>query len=867
MNLYRLSVRSALLAFHLTLVLSAASQTPLFQWFQHAELPAVGDQSTPLGVAGAIAGISNGALIVAGGANFDEPLWENDKVWHDDIWVLPAYEEPLENYWLRAGKLPTPMAYSAVVTTSLGVISMGGSDGHTVSRETLLLQWDPAKQEAVIEELPPLPRPCVYGSATVQNQKIYLAGGTSTLQLNDAMTNFWVLDLEAYGTDAFQWHELTPWPGPERAFNLIATQHNGYSQCLYVMTGRRSGPTPATWEVLKDMYEYNPGNGTWRQKADMPQPRMAGTAATVGQSHVFVLSGADGSLYQHADSLRSDHPGFPKTILGYHTITDTWFDSGTSAINQLTSHIFQFDENYFLASGEVKPRTRTPIIWKISTNSSTHPLGSTSIAAIVVYLCLLIAIGWFFAYRNKSTEDFFRGGQRIPWWAAGCSIFASMLSSVTFISIPAKTYATDWLYFLINLFVLIFAPFIIHYILPFFRRLDATSAYEYLEKRFNLACRLFASASYILFQIGRMAIVMYLPSLALAAVTPISIETCVLLMGTLSILYSALGGLEAVIWTDTMQTFILLGGALFSLSLVISQDDLGFSQFVSSAAAEGKFRVVDLSWDYRSSVLWVVVLGGIGQVLIPYTSDQGVVQRYMSVSTQQKAKQSIWTNAGLSLFATILFFSMGTALYIYYKQHPSQLDPTYQTDAVFPQFIASQLPAGIAGLVIAGIFAAAQSTVSTSMNSISTSITTDFVRRFQLLKSERRYMILARAATVVFGILGTLSALFIASADVKSLWDSFMGILGLLGGAMCGLFILGIFTRKAHGPGAFVGAASGVLSLWCVQRFTDVSFLLYSAIGVSSTFLCGYTASLLWKVAQKDISGLTIHTRKETFAE
>ncbi len=851
---------SALLASHL-IALSAAGQTPLFQWSRHAELPPVGDQSTPLGIAGAIAGISNGALIVAGGANFDEPIWENDKVWHDDIWVLPAYEELQENNWLKAGKLPTPLAYSAVVTTSLGVIAMGGSDGQSVSRETLLFQWDPSKEEVGIEELPPLPRPCVYGSATVQNQKIYLAGGTSTMQLEDAMANFWVLDLEAYGTDAFQWHELPSWPGPERAFNLIATQHNGYDQCLYVMTGRRSGPTPATWEVLKDVYEYNPGNGTWRQKADMPQPRMAGTAATVGQSHVFVLSGADGSLYQHADSLRSDHPGFPGTILGYHTITDTWFDAGQVPANQVTSHLIQSDEAFFLVSGEIKPRTRTPSIWKIEPQQTTHSLGWISSSAIIVYLMLLVAIGWYFARRNKSTEDFFRGGQRIPWWAAGCSIFATMLSSLTFMSIPAKTYATDWLYFFINLFILILAPFIIHYILPFFRRLDATSAYEYLEKRFNLASRLFASTSYILFQIGRMAIVMYLPSLALSTVTPISIETCILLMGVLSILYSTLGGLEAVVWTDTLQTFVLLGGALFSLGLILSHDDIGFSHFIATAAADSKFQMVDFSWDYRTAVLWVVILGGIGQTLIPYTSDQGVVQRYMSVASEQNARQSIWTNAGLSLFATLLFFTVGTALYVFYKQNPSQLDPTYQTDSVFPQFIASQLPAGIAGLVIAGIFAAAQSTVSTSMNSISTAFSTDFVRRFQLLHSEKHYMILARSATVLFGLFGTVSALVIANADVKSLWDSFMGILGLLGGAMCGLFLLGILTARAHGKGAVFGAIAGIISLWCVQQFTEISFLLYSAIGIASTFLFGYLSSLVLPADGKVIDGLTIYTR------
>jgi Na+/proline symporter len=261
-------------------------------------------------------------------------------------------------------------------------------------------------------------------------------------------------------------------------------------------------------------------------------------------------------------------------------------------------------------------------------------------------------------------------------------------------------------------------------------------------------------------------------------------------------------------------------------------------------------------------VLWVVLVGGIGQNLVPYISDQGVVQRYMSVSSQRKAAQSIWTNAGLSFFATILFFGMGTALYVFYKQNPTSLDPTYQNDAVFPLFIAQQLPVGVAGIVIAGLFAAAQSTISTSMNSIATAFTTDFVERLQKGNKKQNHLNLARVLTVVFGAVGTLSALVIANSDIKSLWDIFLGILGLLGGAMCGLFILGIFTQRASGYGAFTGAIMGTLSLWIVQNYTDINFLLYAFIGISSTFGFGYLASLILPGSRTDLKGLTLHDNK-----
>jgi Na+/proline symporter len=187
------------------------------------------------------------------------------------------------------------------------------------------------------------------------------------------------------------------------------------------------------------------------------------------------------------------------------------------------------------------------------------------------------------------------------------------------------------------------------------------------------------------------------------------------------------------------------------------------------------------------------------------------------------------------------------------------LDPTYQTDAVFPLFIARQLPAGVAGIVIAGIFAAAQSTISTSMNSIATACTTDFARRFDLIGSERGYLRLARWLTLLFGLLGTGAALLIAYADIKSLWDSFISILGLFGGAMCGLFMLGIFTTRANGPGALIGALAGALCLWLVQQYTEVSFLLYGTVGIVATFVIGWLASCFFDKDPNPRKGLTIY--------
>jgi Na+/proline symporter len=334
-------------------------------------------------------------------------------------------------------------------------------------------------------------------------------------------------------------------------------------------------------------------------------------------------------------------------------------------------------------------------------------------------------------------------------------------------------------------------------------------------------------------------------------------------MGIISIVYSTMGGLEAVVWTDTIQTFVLMGGALLSYIIIIRSLDGGFGDFFSIAANNGKFNMIN--WDfsassYTTAAIWVVILGGIGQNLVPYVSDMAVVQRYMSVSDEKRAAKGIWTNAIMVIPATLIFFGLGAALFVFYQAYPEKLDPTQQNDAIFPLFIALELPIGIAGFVVAGVFAAAQSTLSTSMNSTSTAFVTDFVRRFNGHLSERTYLQIARGATVLFGVLGTMVAILLALSDIKSLWDVFMAILGLLGSSMCGLFMLGMYTRRANGIGAVTGAFAGAFGLYLVKVYTPMHFLLYTIVGIGLCFVVGYLTSLLVGGKQQQIAGLTVYT-------
>lgn len=826
----------------------------LLKWDSLPDLP------DELGVAGPFVGTHNDSLIVAGGANFPRPVWETSKVWHDRIHVLTRGQDNKLS-WHDGGKLSRPIAYGAAVSTKDGVVCIGGNDAESTFADVFLLQWNSKTQTIETIAYPALPGPCAFGAATLVGDIIYLAGGQSGVGLDSAMNNLWSLDLsQKDAPTGFQWKQLPDCPWSPRALNITVHQHNGYNECIYVISGRRQQGTEADKvEFLTDTWEYCPATEQWRQRADIPTCAMAGTGIDVGQSHLFILGGADGSNFFRADELKDDHPGFPKQAWAYHTITNTWTSAGSIPANHVTTVAVRWKDDIIVPSGEIRPRVRSPRVWRVTVRNDNRDFGTLNYFVLFSYLLAMVGIGLYFTRKNKNTDDYFRGGKQIPWWAAGCSIFATMLSSLTFTGIPSKAYAQDWVYAVGNFMIPVVAFVAVYVAMPFFRRIDATSAYEYLERRFSRGVRLFGSASFTLFHIFRMAVVMSLTGLALALATPLTPAESVLLMGVLSIIYCTMGGIEAVIWTDTIQTFVLLGGALVAIAMLISGVDGGFDGFLADATAGHKFRMANFHWDITSSqiALWVIVVGAIAQNISSYTADQAVVQRYMTTSDQKLAARSIWTNAVLSIPATILFFGMGTALYSFYASHPDRLDPTITTDQIFPLFIAREMPAGLSGLIVAGIFAAAQSTVSTSMNSTATAIVTDFLRPFSVCRTERGYLTAARISTLLLGIIGTVFGLIFVNPDIKSLFDAFLKVIGLFMGVLGGLFVLGAMTRKADAAGAMIGAIVGAAVMFCLWKFTAVNGYLYTASGITTCCVVGYLTS---NGSSKDLSGLTIYT-------
>lgn len=855
---------AAVLCLLLLPLLARGSAAGSFTW---SELPPLPD---PVGFAAPYAGIAQGSLVVAGGANFPggRPWSGARKIWHDRVFVLDAPD----GAWREAGRLPRPLGYGVSLTIPEGVLCLGGSDEREHVRTAFLLRLEGGTVR--IEDFPPLPRPLANASGALVGTTVYVAGG---IERPDAAPGrqLWALDLAAPAA-ARAWRELEPIPGRPRMLAVAGAREGAF----FLFSGVDlvpDGPGGLKREYLRDAWRYS-RNGGWKRLADLPEARVAAPSPAIaeGAAHLLVLGGDDGEFAARVATLQDDHPGFPAGILAYHTITDTWAPAGALPKSlgpdprrdpnagvwpPVTTSVVAWRGRHVVPTGEVRPGVRTPRVLAGTPIHERTQLGWLNSLTLGGYLLGMLGIGIYCARRERTTDSFFRGGQRLPWWAVGLSIYATMLSSITYMALPAKAYATDWTYLFANVAILLMAPIVIALYLPFFRRLDVTSAYEYLEKRFSLPVRLFGSASFILFQTGRMAIVLYLPAIALATVSSLDVYTCILLTATLCILYTMIGGIEAVVWTDVVQTFVLLGGALLSLGLVIQSCAGGWGEFVRVASGDGKFFQHTNWWtpDLAVASVAVILFGSLFNNLMSYTASQDVVQRYVTTRDERQAARSIWTNALLALPGTVVFFTLGTALYVFYKLNPGRLDTSISNDQILPLFIVRELPMGVAGLVIAGIFAASQSTLSSSLNSVAAAWMTDFYSRFRPGRTDRTTLRLAQGLVLGMGIFVTGIACLMARLNIASLFDAFISVIGMTGGALAGLFVLGIFTQRAHGTGALIGALASVATLLLVRQFTSINFFLFGAIGTGTCVLVGYVASWVISAPRKPLAGLTLH--------
>lgn len=483
----------------------------------------------------------------------------------------------------------------------------------------------------------------------------------------------------------------------------------------------------------------------------------------------------------------------------------------------------------------------------------------------IVFIVLTIGnvlFGASFFFKNKTSSQFTSGSGKIPAWVVGMSIFATFVSSISFLALPGKAYMTNWNAFVFSLSIPIASVLAVKFFVPLYRSLGSISAYNYLEIRFGAWARIYASSCYILTQLMRTGAILLLLALPLNALFGWNIKTIIIVTGICVTIYSMLGGIQAVIWTDAIQGIILIGGAIVcALILTFSMPD-GTGQVFKIASEHHKFSMGSFGPSLRDSTFWVVLIYGLFINLQNYGIDQNYVQRYMTTSSEKEAKSSALFGSLLYIPVSIIFFYIGTALFAYYTAQPDLLPADLKVagagDKVFPHFIVNGLPRGITGLLIASIFAAGMSTVSTSINSTATIVLSDYYKRYiNKDASERSSMKILYSSSLIFGCLGIIIAL--ALVGVTSVLDAWWALASIFSGGMLGLFLMGYLSKNVKNLEAIIGVIIGALIIiWMSlspMYFTEGKLLAFRSpfhtdltivFGTLSIFLIGFVLAKLF---------------------
>jgi len=621
-------------------------------------------------------------------------------------------------------------------------------------------------------------------------------------------------------SDAGQWTSVPAWPGGGVPTSLVA----------------RIG----AWYLTVDdrVLRWSPQAG-WQDRGSTPGTVVAGSGHAIGQAHIlYLLRDANGE----------------SRLETFHTISRAW----APLPYRNNGHV---DSVAPLGNGVLTTSTANGRIAFESAQVQSSKRGLTGLdwTIVIVYLGAMIGVGvyWYLRDRRGTASEFFLGSRAIPFWAAGVSLYATNTSSISYIAIPAKAFETDWQYMMNKLITILGLMFVAVWIVPLLRRLDLVSVFNYLEMRFHPTIRMIGSALCMAMHVGgRMSVVLFLPALAIATITGVDVVYSILIMGVCTIVYTAMGGMRAVVWTDFVQVIVLMGGALFAIFFIFHA--LGSDAIFETAAAFDKTKLVNLSFDLTQPTVWGFLFLILFDVVLTFPKDQVLMQRTLATDSPKAAGRSIWMFAAIMLPGGLIFYGIGTVLFAYYKAHPERLDPLLPIDATFPLFISAELPAGLTGLIIAGIFAAAMGTLSGTINSIATLLSVDFYAKFKRNPTEQQTKRFAEWMTVVVGLVGIGLALLLSRLNIHSLLDLTIEMAGLLGGGFAGAYTLGMFTRRANSAGVSIGVATAIVVTMAAWWNDLVHPYFYLGISIGTCIVVGYLASLFFPAPTRSLAGLTI---------
>ena len=503
-------------------------------------------------------------------------------------------------------------------------------------------------------------------------------------------------------------------------------------------------------------------------------------------------------------------------------------------------------------------------------NSSIHWIDMLIVA---VSLLAAVGVGLWFSRKQNSTESYYAANGNVPAWAVGMSMFATIISSVTFLAYPGAAYSGNWILLVQGLMVPIVLIGMIWFIVPLFRRVIKLSTYEYFERRFGPFARFYSSVAFVLEHFSKMGTILYLMGIAMAAFTGIDITMIIVIIGIVTIVLTYLGGMEAIIWMDVVQGFLLILGGVMTVSMLFWMTDGGAATVFSVAKEYDKIDFGPYAWDLTQLTFIVMVLNGIFYAVQKYGTDQSIVQRYLAAKDERSAKKASYMGVLMRVPAWALFMFVGTCLFVYYKVNAGLLPDGIKSDEVFPYFIATELPIGITGLIIAALAAGAISSIDSDVNCISAIVVEDYYARFHKDASDKKKLKVGRWAVLVIGILSIFIALLYVSWGGEGVLGTLFGLYAIVSAGIVGIFLLGLFSRRANWQGLYIGITAAVLfTAYAVltssrfengegekQLLLDLGSLNFThhkyMLGVYShliVFIVGYVASLFFKTPLAD---------------
>lgn len=788
-------------------------------------------------VSGHYAGIVNGELWTWGGSDFPrEPLAEGGK----------------KKYY--------PQGDGASLSLPQGTLCIGGFIGEIPYSDVMLMKHiDHKDYKNFVSQYdhsgrvkkPALPVGIRDLAAAFDGQYVFALGG----EVRDSVPNRTVYRMA--WPDGTEWKLFSMMPDKARLQPVSVVQDTPEGPCLFLFGGYQRPSKNAAGFVHSDALKLNLRTKQWTKlEWNLPEgqdlPTVGATAACTGFGCIVFVGGVNKEIFEDAinqnpiDSTYFRHPvdwyRLQQNILVYNTFTDTWTTlKGDPSFARARATLTP-DKNYFyLAGGETMPGFRTGDVSVIQFLQG-HSMGLVPWVLVGLLLAALLYVGFRSARGQKNVEDFFLAKGRLPWWASGTSFFASVFSSSAFLAVLAAVYTEGILRYVLFLLALVVLPLISLVFCPAFSKQKNLTVYEYLGHRFNPAVRVLSAILYVLFALLRMAILLFVPSWALSAVTGVPVLVFLLLLGLVVTLCCVLGGLKAVAYNNVLLVFLFFVGAVATLVCLLRGTEGGFSGLISMAQEADKFQMPDFSLSLVRNTFWVILLGGLVRPFVAWSSDQSVAQHYLSSKDRETVRASLSWGGFLLIVLSLLAFLLGAAAFSFLKSNPSAVDLTLQKPSlILPHIATSAFPAGLKALFLLAFCALGMSTLGSQINALAAVLSTDFLR---LHKREQTRVSSARVVSLVVGLVGVLLA-FVVYRMEQSVVQQVLGItVEVFVAALGTAFFLGTCCSRVRGVAVLIGILVSIGVVVCCFVWPMFHSSLVGVAGLLAGVLAGLLLSL-----------------------